>query len=102
MKNHDISITTTKKKEKQTHKQKAKQGNFLLFNSILVYLLASLTSQRPITKLARVKKNKQNTHKIKYQCNLYMIINKYNISNNRKTKSSLRDGKTNIFTYIKY
>jgi hypothetical protein len=33
------------------------------FNSILIYFRANLTAQMPITKSARVKKKKQNTHK---------------------------------------
>jgi hypothetical protein len=42
-------------------------NNSIQFNSILVYLCANLTAQRPITKLARVHRNtditkKQNTN----------------------------------------
>jgi hypothetical protein len=62
----------------------------------IIYLRVSLTAQRPIAKLARVKKTqKQN----KNQCNLYVINNNYNNSINRKSKSSLRNVKTNILIY---
>jgi hypothetical protein len=45
-------------------------------NSILIYILANLTPQRPITKLARVKEwNKTHTNKIQEQVNLYHTNN---------------------------
>jgi hypothetical protein len=34
-------------------------NNSIQFNSILIYLRANLTAQRPITKLARVRSKKQ-------------------------------------------
>jgi hypothetical protein len=39
--------------------------NSIQFNSILVYLRANLTAQRPITKLAQVCRKKQKTYKQK-------------------------------------
>jgi hypothetical protein len=42
-----------------------KDNNSIQFNSILVYLRANLTAQRPITKLARVCTKKQKTYKTK-------------------------------------
>jgi hypothetical protein len=49
-------------------------NDLVKFNSILVYLLANLTAQRPITKLARVCRKKQKTYKQKEVVYIIIII----------------------------
>jgi hypothetical protein len=47
-------------------------NNSIQFNSILVYLRANLTAQKPITKLARVRRNNNKTLTNKIQIRQFM------------------------------
>jgi hypothetical protein len=59
------------------------------FNSILIYLCANITAQRPITKWAQVKKRNKTHTQIKYkkQGNVYYLNNNDNNNSINKNQS---------------
>jgi hypothetical protein len=60
---------TSKKKQTTLQSVRDRKCNYINhFNLIRVYLLANLTAQRPITKLARVRNNNNNNNNNNNTC----------------------------------